>query len=117
MVETRKEPGCLRTEFMRDRESKNTFYINDIYFNKAGLDFHMTTPHFLRVKAFMEKGGLLEQTMNFPESLNVEEFAGHESSKKDYTVTYFPPHGRGSPLCFMLAKANANWEKKSIDPP
>ena len=33
MVETRKEQGNLRTEFMRDREKKNVFHIYDVYFN------------------------------------------------------------------------------------
>jgi quinol monooxygenase YgiN len=31
--ETRKEPGCVRSELMRSREKKNVFYINDTYMN------------------------------------------------------------------------------------
>jgi quinol monooxygenase YgiN len=47
MVETRKEPGSLRTDFMRDKEKKNVFYINDTFLNEAAIGAHMATPHFL----------------------------------------------------------------------
>jgi len=52
--ETRRlESGNLRTELMRDKEKRNVFYINDIYMNKAAMEYHMTTPHFLALGAFM----------------------------------------------------------------
>jgi len=38
---------------MRDKEKRNVFYINDIYMNKAAMEYHMTTPHFLALGAFM----------------------------------------------------------------
>ena len=115
IVETRKEPGCLRTELMRDRDQRNKFYINDIYMNKAAFDYHMTTPHFAQLGAFMESGGVLEQEMILPESLNVEEmYSAGEPGKKEYTLYHFNVYGKGSAHCFMLQKANASWEKKSL---
>lgn len=39
----------------------------------------------------------------------------HPDAKKDYIVQYFEgANGRASVLCFMLAKANVNWEKEGL---
>ena len=37
-----------------------------------------------------------------------------EPGKKEYTVMHFGVHGKGSVMCFILAKANASWEKKTL---
>ena len=57
-VATRKEPGVLRAEFMRDKEIKNKFYVNDVYRNQAAWDHHAATPEFALLGAFMESGAL-----------------------------------------------------------
>ena len=79
----------------------------------------MTTPHFLQLAAFMGKGGILDIEKGspavMPESLNVEEFYNQSiGGTKDYQVNYFEFYGRGSAMSFMLQKANASWEKKTL---
>jgi hypothetical protein len=75
----------------------------------------MKTPHYAMLGEFMQKGGVLEKDMQLPESLNVEEMMGRTvGGAKDYTLTYFGFHGRGSAMCFMMSRANANWEKKAL---
>jgi hypothetical protein len=56
-----------------------------------------------------------ETSMNLPESMNVSEMTGRQvGGAKEYVVTYFGFHGRASAMCFMLQRANANWEKKAL---
>ena len=119
MVETRKEPGNLRTEFMRDKVEMNVFYLNEVYFGQAGLDAHFATPHFAMFNDFMKSGGLIgELSLTFVDSMNVEEMCNKASNdKKDFTVTYFEFHGRASAMCMMLQLANASWEKKVLTVP
>jgi autoinducer 2-degrading protein len=55
---TRKEPGCLRFDVIRDRERANVYYLYEVYKDPGAFEEHQKQPHF-RV-FFEESGSLLE---------------------------------------------------------
>lgn len=50
----RTEPGCLRFDVIRDETSPTTFYLYELYRDKAAFATHQEMPYF---KAFFEGAG------------------------------------------------------------
>jgi quinol monooxygenase YgiN len=102
-VATRAEQGTLRCDFMRDKEQKNKFYINDIYLNEEAWATHQATPEFGVLGAFMQSGKLSDVQFIMADSVCTAEYINQSSvGPKDYTITYFGMHARASGMCFML---------------
>ena len=45
------EPGCTRFDINRSTENPNVFVLYEEWPDQAALDFHFTTPHFLKYGA------------------------------------------------------------------
>lgn len=102
-VATRAEVGTLRCDFMRDKEQKNKFYVNDIYLNEQAWATHQATPEFIKLGAYMESGKLSDVSFIMADSICTAEMIPHAlSGPRDYTVTYFGFHARASGICCML---------------
>ena len=51
---TRKEPGNLRFDVLRDPEVKTRFYAYEVYVSEQALEEHRKTPHYHRCVAELE---------------------------------------------------------------
>lgn len=47
-IGTRKEPGNLRFDVLRDPEIRTRFYAYEVYVNEQALEEHRKTPHYHR---------------------------------------------------------------------
>ena len=57
--ESRKEPGCLRFDLLRDNGSDNKFVFYESYENAAAFDFHKETAHYKAWADFKASGAVL----------------------------------------------------------
>lgn len=55
--ETRKEPGCIRFDVLRDQSNANKFWFYEVYKDTASVDFHKTQAHYQAWATFKESGG------------------------------------------------------------
>ena len=46
--ETRKEPGNMRFDLLRDNEEPTRFFLYEVYLNEEGFKAHQQTAHYLR---------------------------------------------------------------------
>jgi quinol monooxygenase YgiN len=53
-VGSRREPGCLRFDILRDDAASNVFYLYEVYVDKAAYAVHQQAPYF---KAFFAEAG------------------------------------------------------------
>mmetsp|Transcript_17025 Transcript_17025/g.30755 ORF Transcript_17025/g.30755 Transcript_17025/m.30755 type:complete len:222 (-) Transcript_17025:76-741(-) len=56
------DPGCLRFDFLRHRETQNKFVFYEIYTNGDAIGQHKTTAHYKAWADFKAAGGVLSQT-------------------------------------------------------
>ncbi|CAB9509391.1 (4S)-4-hydroxy-5-phosphonooxypentane-2,3-dione isomerase [Seminavis robusta] len=56
---SRKEPGCIRFDVLRDQEAPNKFIFYELYKDPAAVDFHKTQPHYAAWAKFKESGGVI----------------------------------------------------------
>ena len=59
-IQSRKEPGCLRFDVLRDQETPNQFIFYEVYRNSDAVDFHKTQDHYNAWATFKENGGVIE---------------------------------------------------------
>jgi len=55
--QSRKEPGCIRFDVLRDQSQKNKFWFYEVYENIEAVDHHKKTSHYQSWADFKEKGG------------------------------------------------------------
>ena len=55
--ESRKEPGCIRFDVLKDQSSENKFWFYEVYENTAAVDFHKTQAHYQAWADFKASGG------------------------------------------------------------
>ena len=60
-VESRKEEGCLRFDFLKDQCCENKFTFYEAYVNTDAFAFHKATPHYKKWADFKEAGGVVSQ--------------------------------------------------------
>eukprot|EP00933_Yihiella_yeosuensis_P060499 TRINITY_DN63256_c0_g1_i1.p1 TRINITY_DN63256_c0_g1~~TRINITY_DN63256_c0_g1_i1.p1 ORF type:complete len:104 (-),score=28.33 TRINITY_DN63256_c0_g1_i1:232-543(-) len=62
-TETRKEPGCLRFDLLREKDSDTKYSLYEIYKDQAAMDHHVTTEHYKMWNNFKtEQQGLVDGT-------------------------------------------------------
>lgn len=57
--ESRKEPGCLKFDVLRDQSNSNKFWFYEVYENKEAVEFHKTQSHYQGWADFKESGGVV----------------------------------------------------------
>ena len=57
-VESRKEPGCMRFDVLRDDDDKLKFYFYEMYRDSESVEHHKNQPHYLRWSEFKSSGGI-----------------------------------------------------------
>eukprot|EP00931_Biecheleriopsis_adriatica_P093249 TRINITY_DN66997_c0_g1_i1.p1 TRINITY_DN66997_c0_g1~~TRINITY_DN66997_c0_g1_i1.p1 ORF type:complete len:181 (-),score=52.43 TRINITY_DN66997_c0_g1_i1:109-651(-) len=61
---TRAESGCLRFDFLKDKDNPHKFYLYEVYVDKASARKHGQTEHYKMWNSFKtEKGGLVEGSL------------------------------------------------------
>lgn len=74
--ESRKEPGCLRFDVMRDAQNTRKWYAYEIYKNPQVFADHRKTKHFASFMAFKKAGGFEgEIEIKVADSMNLQGFA------------------------------------------
>lgn len=68
-VGSRKEPGCLRFDVIRDSSNPCKFVFYEVYTNMEALEFHKKQPHFEPWIKFKEAGGVVALSVVFGEGL------------------------------------------------
>jgi len=53
---SRKEPGCLRFDFIECVDNPNRFFFYEVYKDAAAVDFHKAQPHFTPWTEFKKTG-------------------------------------------------------------
>lgn len=61
---SRKEPGCLRFELLRDKENPLAFSFFEMYKDEDAVTKHKETPHYKAWADFKAEGGVLSQTVS-----------------------------------------------------
>lgn len=61
---SRKEPGCLGFEFLRDKENPLAFSFFEMYKDEDAVIEHKQTPHYKAWADFKAEGGVLSQTVS-----------------------------------------------------
>eukprot|EP00536_Pseudo-nitzschia_multiseries_P017466 jgi/Psemu1/225155/e_gw1.1574.23.1 len=56
---SRKEPGCIRFDVLRDQSKDNKFWFYEVYENTEAVDFHKTCAHYQSWADFKESGGTI----------------------------------------------------------
>ena len=62
--ESRKEPGCIRFDVLRDQGNANKFWFYEVYKDTAAVDFHKTQAHYQAWADFKESGGTVSSVSN-----------------------------------------------------
>jgi (4S)-4-hydroxy-5-phosphonooxypentane-2,3-dione isomerase len=61
-VQSRKEPGCLRFDVLRSRDSPTQFFFYELYRSEADIEHHKQQPHYNLWAQFKESGGVIHST-------------------------------------------------------
>jgi quinol monooxygenase YgiN len=54
---SRKEPGCIRFDVLKDQSSDTKFWFYEVYENKDAVAFHKTQAHYQSWADFKASGG------------------------------------------------------------
>jgi len=57
--ESRKEPGCMRFDVLRDQSQENKFFFYELYQGPEAIDYHKAQPHYAMWANFKESGGVV----------------------------------------------------------
>ena len=69
-MESRKEPGCLRFDLLKNQSADNKFTFYEAYVSAEAVVFHKEQPHYKAWAAFKESGGVISQTAEKHDCLN-----------------------------------------------
>jgi (4S)-4-hydroxy-5-phosphonooxypentane-2,3-dione isomerase len=110
-TESRKEPGCIRWDLMRDRTNKCVFHLYEVYTDKVNaFTAHTKTDHFKAFLAFKASGGFEgKPEASAPESI---ELSGFEKPVK-YGICIMNPDG-GSGVNGLVKLTHVEGEKCKI---
>ena len=61
-VQSRQEPGCLRFDVLRSRDSPTQFFFYELYRTADDIEHHKQQPHYHVWAQFKESGGVIHST-------------------------------------------------------
>ena len=71
---TRREPGNLRFDLLRDPENENRFHVYEIFRDNAALEEHRKTPHYRKCVEMIEPISIGGRGKQYFDPIDIEAF-------------------------------------------